>query len=427
MFNVNGVAMKFAKCIASVLALITFSAFAAGPLAPPPPPPAAPPPPPPPPQVTTMATTPDGSTAVSVGAQAFFDKTLSLGNNIACASCHAPASAHADPAETYLPMGGPGLNQQGYRSSLSLDYLSTNTAFGFGPDGRPHGGFFWDGRANNRVQQAAAPLFTASEMANTSNDSLAAKLKQAPYYADLARLYNLAANANSTAIVTSLQQVLAAYQAGDASFALFNSRFDQYLDGKVQLSAAEMRGMGVFNDPRRGNCASCHTSQAGPNGQRPIFTDFSYHAHGLPRNKAIVANVDPAFYDLGLCGPKRTDLAARSDLCGMFRTPTLRNIALTAPYFHNATATTLLQAVTFYATRDVDPAMWYPVVNGVPQKFNDMPGQYQINVDQMPPFGLGPGNTPRLSLQDVSDLTAFLNTLTDNPNAPAASAFVVPH
>jgi cytochrome c peroxidase len=404
--------------VSMALSAMTIAAIGAGPAAPPPPPPASPPPPP---------RSADGATPVSVGGQAFNDKTLSLGGNLACASCHNKSTGHADPAGTYLPMGGPNLNQQGYRSSLSLNYLSANTPFGFGPDGRPHGGFFWDGRADSRAQQAAGPLFTASEMANTSVDSLAAKLKQAAYYADFARLYNVPGNASSAVIVTALEHALATYQAGDSGFMLFNSRFDQYLDGTLQLSASEMRGMGVFNDARRGNCASCHTSAVGPGGGRPIFTDFSYHAHGLPRNKAIVANADPNFYDMGLCGPKRTDLAYRVDLCGMFRTPTLRNIALTAPYFHNATATTLVQAVSFYATRDVDPSMWYPLLNGVPDKFNDLPLGYRGNVDSNPPFGLGPGNTPRLSIQDVMDLTAFLGSLTDNLNAPPASPVVAPH
>jgi cytochrome c peroxidase len=179
--------------------------------------------------------------------------------------------------------------------------------------------------------------------------------------------------------------------------------------------------------PKRGDwvCStSCHSSAVGPDGSRPLFTNFTYHALGLPRNAAIQANRDPNVYDMGLCGPTRTDLAYRVDLCGKFKVPTLRNIALSAPYFHNASASTLEQAVSFYATRDLDPARWYPLVNKRPDKFNDLPLGFRGNVTQTPPFGVLPGNKPRLSTQDVADLTAFLRTLTDDVNAPAGSARV---
>jgi cytochrome c peroxidase len=390
-----------------MLSAIPYAAAGAGPVAPAP-----------------SSTTPPPASPVSIGELAFNDKSLSAGGNLACANCHAKTTGHADPAGTFMPMGGPKLDQQGYRISMSLNYLTRNTPFAFGPDGRPHGGFFWDGRASSRQQQAAAPLFGATEMANTSADSLASKLKHAPYYANFARVYGVPANASSAAVVAALQLALATYQAADSSFMLFNSKFDKFLDGTAQLTASELRGWNLFNDPRKGHCASCHSSDVGADGSRPIFTNFGYHAHGLPRNMAILANADPHFFDMGLCGPKRTDLAFRLDLCGMFRTPTLRNVALRAPYFHNATAATLEQAISFYATRDVTPAVWYPLVNGHPDKFNDLPPSLRGNVDPAPVFAPGPGNTPRLSIQDVIDLAAFLRTLTDNVTALPGSPFL---
>ena len=159
-------------------------------------------------------------------------------------------------------------------------------------------------------------------------------------------------------------------------------------------------------------------------GSRPLFTNFSYAALGLPRNTAIRANADPAFFDMGLCGPKRTDLAARTELCGQFKVPTLRNIALSAPYFHNASVATLEDAVSFYATRDTDPARWYPLVDGQPERFNDLPPALRGNVIQTAPFGQARGAAPRLSAQDVADLAAFLRTLSDDLSAPAGSPTV---
>jgi len=92
------------------------------------------------------------------------------------------------------------------------------------------------------------------------------------------------------------------------------------------LSVQELRGLAAFNDPEKGNCARCHPS-ALHKGAFPQFTDFGFAAIGAPRNAAIPANADRGYYDLGVCGPLRTDLKDRHEYCGLFRTPSLRNAA----------------------------------------------------------------------------------------------------
>jgi cytochrome c peroxidase len=355
----------------------------------------------------------------------FNDRSLSAGGNLACSSCHVKARGHADPVGTFMPMGGAALNLQGHRSSMALSYQALNRPFSLSPIGTPRGGFFWDGRANTLEEQALGPLFNPSEMALTNLGDLVTRLRAAPYWNEFLRLYPISdRSAARTAIPAAVGAALAAYQQGDADYALFNSKFDRVQDGVATFTAAEARGLQIFNSPQRGNCASCHTSAPGPNGARPLFTDNSYHALGLPRNPAISANTDPNYYDMGLCGPDRVDLTLRVDLCGAFRVPTLRNVAVTAPYFHNGASPTLLDAVTFYATRDIDPRRWYPLVNGIPDKFNDMPLGFRGNVVQTPPFGQPAGSPPRLSPQDVNDLVAFLQTLTDDTSTPARGAVV---
>jgi cytochrome c peroxidase len=206
------------------------------------------------------------------------------------------------------------------------------------------------------------------------------------------------------AIVWSLEVV----QQG-TDFAPYTSRYDQYLHGKVTLSDAELRGLRVFEDPAKGNCASCHPSR-GKEGAAPLFTDFGFVALGVPRNRAIPANRDPAFFDLGLCGPLRTDFAGRADYCGRFRTPSLRNVATRRRFMHNGLFTSLAQVVRFYATRDTDPARWYP--RGVP---DDLPARYRGNLEATPPFGRARGGRPALTEQEIADVVAFLGTLTDAP------------
>lgn len=370
------------------------------------------------------APAPAVATRVALGELAFNDASLSLSGRVSCATCHTATTAKADAAGGFLPLGGPTASTQGFRSSPSLMYLGSNTAFRFASDGQPFGGFTWDGRAASRVIQAGGPLLDATEMANPSVAAVATKVRAAPWWADMQRLFGVAASASDQTVFDTLTQALATYQAEDPEYALFNSKFDRFLDKEVTLTPQETRGLQIFNDPAKGNCASCHSSQVGADGSRPLFTTFGYAALGLPRNANITANADASFFDMGLCGPKRTDLSARTDLCGSFKIPTLRNVALTAPYFHNATASTLGEAVSFYTTRDLNPGRWYPLVNGRPDKFNDLPPSLRGNVIQTAPFGLQPGAAPRLTAQDGADLTTFLRTLTDNPNAPARPAKV---
>jgi cytochrome c peroxidase len=268
------------------------------------------------------------------------------------------------------------------------------------------------------ADQAAGPLLASAEMANADINILVARLRALSYYSDFARLFNVPANATDQQVYDVLRGAFETYQRQDPDYLLFNSKFDKFLDGTATLSASEERGRQLFNTPTKGNCASCHTSQIGPGQQRPLFTDFRYAALGVPRNNAIAANQDATFFDMGLCGPKRTDLSARTDLCGQFKIPTLRNIAITAPYFHNSSVDTLTNAVKFYATRDSNPALWY-TVNGVVVKFNDLPANLRGNV----PINRAPFNS-NLSAQEIDDIVAFLQTLTDDRTAPANSSTI---
>jgi len=134
----------------------------------------------------------------------------------------------------------------------------------------------------------------------------------------------------------------------------------------------------------------------------------------VPRNRAIAANADPAFFDLGVCGPLRTDLKDHDDYCGLFRSPSLRNVALRKTFFHNGVIKSLRDAVAFYATRDTDPGRWYPRnADGTVAKFDDLPQRFWPNINNEPPFGRKPGDQPALNDSEIDDIVAFLDTLTD--------------
>ncbi len=129
---------------------------------------------------------------------------------------------------------------------------------------------------------------------------------------------------------------------------------------------------------------------------------------------SIPANADRRYYDLGLCGPWRTDLKDRHEYCGLFRTPSLRNVARRPVFLHNGVFHALSDAVRFYAERDTKPQQWYPrAEDGRILKFDDLPAAFNANVDIQAPFGRRAGDAPALSGQDIQDIVAFLQTLTD--------------
>jgi cytochrome c peroxidase len=129
---------------------------------------------------------------------------------------------------------------------------------------------------------------------------------------------------------------------------------------------------------------------------------------------AIPANQDPTYYDIGLCGPFRSDLRNRSEYCGMFKSTTLRNVATRRTFFHNGIFHTLREVLEFYAERDTNPEKWYPInQNGTVRKFDDLPPEYHLNVNIEPPFNRRVGDMPALSEDEIEDVMAFLQTLND--------------
>ncbi len=311
-------------------------------------------------------------------------------------------------------MGGPGLDLPGMRNSPSIRYASFTPEFRFDEEGKPVGGFFRDGRAKDLAGQARHPFLDEREMANSDVASLVDKLRHAAYAAAFRDLFGNDVMRDPARAFDAMIAALAAYQAESPDFHPFDSKYDAYLAGSARLTEQEDRGRALFNDPKKGNCAACHPSGRASDGSPPLFTDFTYDNIGLPREATIGMNRDPAFFDLGLCGPKRTDLAARRDLCGAFKVPTLRNVARTAPYFHNGRFETLREVVDFYVRRDTDPGDWYPRIAGSVVKFDDLPPELRgnVNVDEVP-YDREPGDAPALTPAEIDDVVAFLRTLDD--------------
>jgi cytochrome c peroxidase len=353
------------------------------------------------------------SAQAALGEKIFADVSLSASGRQACASCHSPDNAHSPANSLVTQLGGTLLELQGRRSAPSLNYLSFNSTFHFDAEGTPTGGFFWDGRVASLQEQAAEPFVNAFEMANASLADVIEKLSRATYADEFKRAFGADIFSRPDDAMARVTLALSQYQKEDAEFRAFSSKYDEFLRGNVALSSQEIRGLALFNNPNKGNCAGCHPSGKSADGSFPLFTDFTYDNLGVPRNPAITRNADPAYSDLGLC--ERADLAGRTDLCGAFKVPSLRNVAQRRVYFHNGRFNTLKDAITFYVQRDTHPEKWYPLnADGTVKKFDDLPPQYQANVNTTEaPYNRQLGDVPALTDAEVDDVIGFLQTLND--------------
>jgi cytochrome c peroxidase len=374
----------------------------------------------------------------SLGRKMFLDPSLSGSGKMSCASCHSPQQAFGPPNNLPTQAGGKDLRQMGVRAVPSLKYLQaapqfTEHFFDAADEGNesidngPTGGLGWDGRNDRGRDQARFPLLSPYEMANDNPADVVAKVAKAEYAADLRQLFGDFLFCDQNAVFVAVLEALEDYQQDYLEFYPYSSKYDAYLAGKAQLSVQESHGLTVFNDPTKGNCAKCHISKRGSDGTPPQFSDYGFVALGVPRNPAIAANRNSAYFDLGLCGPLRTDLRDRADYCGLFMTPSLRNVAMRHTFFHNGIFHSLRKVLEFYSERDTNPQNWYSRnADGSVNKFDDLPPQYRANVNTEPPFGRRPDGRPALSETEINDMIAFLQTLSDGyqiekPHSPEAS------
>ncbi|MBV1838012.1 cytochrome-c peroxidase [Acetobacter estunensis] len=352
----------------------------------------------------------------ALGAALFRDPHLSASGRVSCASCHDPVHGFGPPDARPVQPGGVDMARTSFRAPPSLTYLQDVPAFSEhefesedeldeSVDNGPTGGLTWDGRVDRTAVQARIPLLSPDEMANPNETAVEKALAAFGHGPTLDRLALKGESRFAVAL-----EALEAYQQEAKTFYPFTSRYDGWLAGKEKLTPQELHGLALFEDPAKGNCSSCHVSAPGRDGSPPRFTDYGLIALAVPRNRQIAANHDSAFHDLGLCGPLRTDFRDRAEYCGLFRTPSLRNVAQRKVFFHNGVVHDLREAVAFYVTRDSDPGRWYARGPHGVTLYDDLPRCYWPNINMDPPFGR---KTPALSDDEIDAVVAFLRTLTD--------------
>ena len=284
---------------------------------------------------------------IALGKKLFFDKILSGDGTQSCASCHQPEKAFTDNLQFSEGIEG----RKGFRNAMSL----FNLAWNFDEF------FAWDGKDFTLENQAFEPVSNPLEM-NANWKEIEIRLNSHASYPDLFQKAFGILKIDSTHVVKAIAQFERTLISG-------NSKFDKYLLGEATLSPEEENGFNVFMDEAKGDCFHCHGSN-----NNPLWTDNQFHNNGL----------DAIFSDLGL-GAITGDPADN----GKFKTPSVRNLAFTAPYMHDGRFATLEEVINHYSeglkpSSTIDPLIKKVNEGGV-----------------------------KLSEKDKTDLKAFLLTLSD--------------
>lgn len=273
---------------------------------------------------------------VELGRRLFFDKRLSVDGSVSCATCHDPQLAFTDGKTVSVGVMG----KRGVRNAPTL----LDTVFDTSQ--------FRDGRADTLESQAIMPLTEAAEMGNASQRQVVLRLRGISEYSQaFGRVFG------APPTIESLAKSIAAFERTLVSG---TSRFDQFLAGQTTaLGDQEQRGLAMFRG--RARCSVCHSL----NSSLPLFTDHIYRNTGTSsadpafdmlarRASGIIRRELPAGAFAELAREKSAPalgrfLVTRNSLdIGAFKTPSLRNVELTAPYFHDGSAATLKDVVQFY-------------------------------------------------------------------------------
>lgn len=347
----------------------------------------------------------------ALGKALFSDVNLSAGRTQSCATCHDAKNGFTDPRNNgfahpvsrAVSLGDDG-KSIGDRNAPSASYARYSPTFYQREDGAYVGGQFWDGREADLEGQAGGPPLNPLEMGMASKMDVMVRLQENPnYVAAFTKHFGDAVFDHPDNAYQAMTRSIAAFERTD-EFAPFDSRYDRYLQGKVQFTDQEELGRTLFFSSQFTNCNLCHQLQKIPGAAEETFTNYEYHNTGTPVNAPVRSanggGIDAA--DLGLlANPAVSDPAQ----AGKFKVPTLRNVAVTGPYMHNGIFGDLRTVVLFY------------------NKFNTTAEAAQINPETGQPWGRTEFKntlstkelTTGTALDDVrvDALVAFMKTLTD--------------
>jgi cytochrome c peroxidase len=367
--------------------------------------------------------TPTFNTEELLGEALFNDTNLSLNRSQSCSTCHDADAAFSDPAKNAnndtraasVGDDGVSIGDRNTPTAMYADFIPTfqsGTRARFSSQQNDYsgwiGGQFWDGRASDLEEQAGAPLLNPVEMNMPSRAAVIDRvLENNDYVEAFEQLYGGDVFDNTDRAYRLLTESIAAFERTD-TFSPFSSKYDKSITGEIIFSPASKvaQGKAIFFSQQFTNCATCHQLHVIGNA-RETFSGYEYHNIGVPKNTELRANNGKGeeFVDTGLASSSALPASENTALLeGKFRVPSLRNVAVTAPYMHNGVFKTLDTVIRFYDQHLTDSDNAINPETGVAWAAPEV-------ADNISTAELQDGR--KLTDNEVDALVCFLRSLTD--------------
>jgi cytochrome c peroxidase len=353
-------------------------------------------------------------TKEKLGEALFHDTNLSMNRKQACATCHMPERAFSDRHDVHkgnaVSLGDDG-KSFGDRNAPTATYAALSPPFQRNAEGLYLGGQFWDGRAKTLEEQAAGPPLNPIEMGMPDDKAIAERIAEnKDYVKAFESFYGPDVIKDPKKTFRAATEAIVSFERTE-SFSPFDSRYDRYLRGEVKFTEQEELGRTLFFSTQFTNCNLCHEVK-GRDGkyETATFTSYKYFNIGVPANPDVrkMNGAKPDYVDNGLAANPVVNGDPKER--GKFKTPSLRNIAVTGPYMHNGVFNDLRTVILFYnqynskkKSRQINPETG--------QRWADPEVADNIDKEKLE---TGPG----LDDKRIDALIAFLKTLTDKRYEP---------
>lgn len=339
---------------------------------------------------------------VALGEVLFFDKNLSKNRTQSCATCHNPDFGFVDNRDNGVKaqasLGDDG-HSLGDRQAPSAAYAMFSPKFHYDKKEKEFkGGQFWDGREATLAGQAGGPPTNPIEMGLTSKEFAVNRIKENPYYVDgFKKVFGEDIFKNKDNAYSSMAKAIEAFEQ-TKEFAPFDSKYDRFLEGEYELTVLEDLGRTLFFSNDNNSCSACHMLK-GEDKKGETFTNYEYHNIGTPINHELRAKNGVKDIDKGLLNnPAVTD----EKHLGKYKVPTLRNVAVTAPYMHNGVFKDLKTVTEFYDKYNNKERVNNPETN---KPWDKPEVKETINLDDL--------KAKKQNDRKIDALVAFMKLLTD--------------
>lgn len=342
----------------------------------------------------------------------FFDTSLSFNNSQSCSTCHKPDDAFVDLRTNSIEQmvsQGADPTKFGTRNTPTMLYAKYSPEFHYDEKIKDYvGGQFWDGRAKHLAEQSGGPPINPLEMGMPDKRAVAERLLyNQMYYELLTKFYGQEVWQSVDTVYAAMEDLLATFQQEKRLLAPFDSKYDKFLKNEEKLTALEERGRALFFDKNKTNCSNCHQLHEKTDHPEETFSNYRYYNIGVPKNKRLIAHNHLAqdFVDNGLLD--NPSVNGDINQKGKFKVPTLRNVAVTAPYMHNGVFKDLKTVIMYFNHFNAPDEHKKTQTES---KWDKPEYEPTINYEDL--------NAPYLNSEEIDALIAFLETLTDERYLP---------